>query len=133
LIVWNQIAEVITSSQLNLQLYYVKAHSGDVWNDFIDAEIAKIHHNNDASIITLLTNHMDNIKFSLKWNNIIIEQSPRKFISLTSKVTGFEEFFNLARNTKYRRTNVDWESTFFTLSALESSNVTTLKASFKKA
>ncbi|PKY49765.1 hypothetical protein RhiirA4_528503 [Rhizophagus irregularis] len=76
---------------------------------------------------------MKNIHYTLKWNNIEVEQSPRKFISQTSKVKGFEEFFNLARNVKYRRTNVDWKSTFEVLSGDELSNVTTFKSSRRKA
>ncbi|CAG8678358.1 5933_t:CDS:2, partial [Rhizophagus irregularis] len=51
----------------------------------------------------------------------------------TSKVRGFEEFFNLARNVKYRRTNIDWKSTFEVLSGNNSSNITTFKSSRKKA
>jgi hypothetical protein len=47
-----------------------------------------------------------------KWNNIYIEQNLRKFISLTSKVKGFEKFFNLNRNEKYRNLDVDWTTTF---------------------
>ncbi|PKY57505.1 hypothetical protein RhiirA4_478616, partial [Rhizophagus irregularis] len=56
-----------------------------------------------------------------------------KFISQASKVRGFEEFFNLARNVKYRHTNVDWKSTFDVLSGDELSNITTFKSSQKKA
>ncbi|CAB4439247.1 unnamed protein product [Rhizophagus irregularis] len=108
-IVWNQINEIVTSLNLKLQLIYVKAHSGDPWNEFIDIKCSEVHNNNE------------------------IEQSPRKFISQTSKVRGFEEFFNLARNVKYRRTNVDWKSTFEVLSGDELSNITTFKSSRKKA
>ncbi|CAB4442142.1 unnamed protein product [Rhizophagus irregularis] len=109
------------------------AHSGDPWNEFIDTKCSEVHVNNENSIITLLTNNMDNIHYTLKWNNIKIEQSPRKFITQTSKVRGFEEFFNLARNVKYRHTNVNWKLTFETLSGEELSNITTFKSSRLKA
>ncbi|PKC14794.1 hypothetical protein RhiirA5_495090 [Rhizophagus irregularis] len=72
---------------------------------------------------------MDNINYVLKWNNITVEQSPRKFISQSSKVKGFEEFFNLARNTKYRRNCIDWKMTFDILSGSEVPNDTTFKSS----
>ncbi|EXX62379.1 hypothetical protein RirG_162320 [Rhizophagus irregularis DAOM 197198w] len=76
---------------------------------------------------------MKNIHYTLNWNNIEVEQSPRKFISQASKVKGFEEFFNLARNVKYRRTNIDWKSTFEVLSDDDPSNITTFKSSRRKA
>ncbi|UZO20662.1 uncharacterized protein OCT59_013085 [Rhizophagus irregularis] len=76
---------------------------------------------------------MDNINYVLKWNNITVEQSPRKFISQSSKVKGFEEFFNLARNTKYRRNCIDWKMTFDILSGSEVPNDTTFKSSGVKA
>jgi hypothetical protein len=55
---------------------------------------------------------MENIHYALWWNNIVVEQSPRKFIFQIFKVKGFEEFFNLARNVKYRHNNIDWKLTF---------------------
>ncbi|PKB91966.1 hypothetical protein RhiirA5_446680, partial [Rhizophagus irregularis] len=75
---------------------------------------------------------MKNIHYTLNWNDIEVEQSPRKFIFQTSKVRGFEEFFNLARNIKYRRTNIDWKSTFEVLSGDDPSTITTFKSSRKK-
>ncbi|PKY57155.1 hypothetical protein RhiirA4_478020 [Rhizophagus irregularis] len=132
-IVWNQINEIISNLKLNVQLIYVKAHSGDPWNEFIDIKCSEVHVNNENSIITLLTNNMDNIHYTSKWNNIKIKQASRKFISQTSKVRGFEEFFNLARNVKYRRTNVNWKLTFENLSGDELSNITTFKSSRHKA
>ncbi|PKK77894.1 hypothetical protein RhiirC2_770833 [Rhizophagus irregularis] len=109
------------------------SHSGDPWNEFIDKKVAEVHNNSDSSIITFLTNNMDNINYVLKWNNITVEQSPRKFISQSSKVKGFEEFFNLARNTKYRRNCIDWKMTFDILSGSEVPNDTTFKSSGVKA
>ncbi|CAG8669182.1 11380_t:CDS:2 [Rhizophagus irregularis] len=114
-------------------LFTSTSHSGDPWNEFIDSKCSEVHNNNNSSIITLLTDNMKNIHYILNWNNIEVEQSPRKFISQTSKVRGFEEFFNLARNVKYRRTNIDWKSTFEVLSGDDPSNITTFKSSRKKA
>ncbi|CAB5157493.1 unnamed protein product [Rhizophagus irregularis] len=107
-------------------------HSGDPWNKFIDSKCSEVHNNNNSSIITLLTDNMKNIHYTLNWNDIEVEQSPRKFIFQTSKVRGFEEFFNLARNIKYRRTNIDWKSTFEVLSGDDPSTITTFKSSRKK-
>ncbi|CAB5215755.1 unnamed protein product [Rhizophagus irregularis] len=80
-IVQNQINEIVTSLNLKLQLIYVKAHSGDPWNEFIDSKCSEVYNNNNSSIITLLTDNMKNIHYTLNWNNIEVEQSPRKFIS----------------------------------------------------
>jgi hypothetical protein len=52
-----------------------------------------------------------------RWNNVIIQHNLRKFISLLTKVKGFEEFFNLGRNTKYRALDTNWEFTFEALNA----------------
>ncbi|PKC59036.1 hypothetical protein RhiirA1_400242 [Rhizophagus irregularis] len=87
----------------------------------------------EMNLLTLNVENMKNIHYTLNWNNIEVEQSPRKFISQASKVKGFEEFFNLARNVKYRRTNIDWKSTFEVLSDDDPSNITTFKSSRRKA
>jgi hypothetical protein len=65
LIVWNQISEIIFTFNLHLQIIYIKAHFGNPWNDFIDAKCSEVHNNNDISIITLLTNNMENIHYAL--------------------------------------------------------------------
>lgn len=96
----------------------------NTWNNFIDQKISDTHNDNDASIVTLATLHLINIKYV--WDS-------RKFIAQTSLVKGFKSFFNLSRNTKYRRNNVEWESTFFLLSCDESSNTTSFQASALKA
>ncbi|CAB4373678.1 unnamed protein product [Rhizophagus irregularis] len=64
---------------------------------------------------------------------LTLEWDSRKFIAQTSLVKGFKSFFNLSRNTKYRRNNVEWESTFLLLSCDESSNTTSFQASALKA
>ncbi|PKY59865.1 hypothetical protein RhiirA4_430719 [Rhizophagus irregularis] len=76
---------------------------------------------------------MVNIHYILRWNGISIEQSPRKFISQLSKVHGFEKFFNLAQNIKYRRNSIDWKLSFNILSGSEASNTTTFRSSDVKA
>src|SRR5207249_4607328 len=53
--------------------------------------------------------------YSLRWNNIIVEQSIRKFITQTSITRGFEFFYYLNRNIKYRNNLIDWMTTFAAL------------------
>ncbi|EXX55576.1 hypothetical protein RirG_224160 [Rhizophagus irregularis DAOM 197198w] len=94
-IVWNQINEIVTSLNLKLQLIYVKAHSSDPWNEFIDSKCSEVHNNNNSSIITLLTDNMKNIHYTLNWNNIEVEQSSRKFISQRLKLEVLKNFLIL--------------------------------------
>src|SRR5213078_3440119 len=106
--IWNNICEVIISLNLHVDLHYVKAHSGNIWNEYIDEHVKLAHNDDSTSVITLTAKNLNTLKFVPRWNKIIIEQSIRKFISLTSNVIGFESFFNLYRNKKYHRLNIDW-------------------------
>ena len=62
-----------------------------------------------------------------------IKLSIRKFISLTSNIIGFELFFNLYRNKKYRHLNIDWSATFAVLHYGLPIHDTTFSASSSKA
>ena len=65
-IIWNHISEIISTLNLVINIIYVKAHSGNVWNDFIDKKCSEVHYNNESSIITLSTEAIDNIAYTLR-------------------------------------------------------------------
>src|SRR5207244_8916769 len=52
---------------------------------------------------------------------------------LKSNFSGFEEFYNLNRNGKYRITEIHWESTFKVLNGDIENNSTNFESSKKKA
>lgn len=56
----------------------------NTWNNFIDQKISDTHNDNDASIVTLVTQHK--VCLTLEWDS-------RKFIVQTSLVKGFKFFF----------------------------------------
>jgi len=100
----------------------IPGHSGICENEYIDKMIKDAHNDNYLSL-EIKYDDIDNLNAIPRWNNVIINQNLRKFISLISKVKGFEKFFNLGRNAKYRKLEVDWKLTF---EMLNSDSVTTL-------
>jgi hypothetical protein len=66
------------------------------------------------------------------WKKIQLSTHLRHFISDLSRNTGFEKWFNLHRNSKYRKLEVDWHSTFKALDNDEPSSSTSFLASSKK-
>jgi hypothetical protein len=85
---------IIFSSNLDIQIIKIPSHSGILENEYIDSMVDEAHKDNYLSL-TLKYDDIDNINVVPRWNNIIINQNLRKFISLTAKVKGFEKFFNL--------------------------------------
>src|SRR2546429_340693 len=53
--IWNIICEIIFSNHLTVNLHYVKAHSGNQWNDYIDKECKELHNNSNSSVLTCST------------------------------------------------------------------------------
>src|SRR5207249_6924195 len=100
------------SSNLQVTLHHVKTHSSDLNNDYIDQQCNNVHTDSNSSVLTISTDNLMNLSYSLRWNNIIVEQSIRKFITQTSINRGFESFYYLNRNKKYRENSIDWKSTF---------------------
>jgi hypothetical protein len=64
--------------------------------------------------------NIEALKWIPTWNNIVIEQNIRKFVTLTTNVKNLENFLNLNRNAKYQNLSVDWEVTFNNLDSSES-------------
>ena len=69
------------------------------------------HNNQDVNILMVNASQFDTMNVIPTWKKFTIETNFRKFIAQLSHNTGFEEWFNLNRNKKYRALNVDWQST----------------------
>ncbi len=130
-IIWNILSEIIIKNKLNVELKKVKAHSDNVYNNYIDNLCKETHRN--ESIITFKNTDLYNIDIIPKWKNIRIDQKLRRFLTLKSNFSGFEEFYNLNRNGKYRITEIHWESTFKILNGDIENNSTNFESSNKKA
>ena len=90
-------------------------------------------HNDDLPLFKLNSTHIRSIQYISRWNNILIENHLRHFITSISKVKGFESFYNLQRNNIYRIEEVDWDATFYALNDDEATSLTSLEFSAKKA
>src|SRR5579871_935789 len=95
----------------------VKAHANNQYNNYVDQLCAKTHYN--GSDIIFKNNRLNTIRAVPLWNNIRIEQKLRRFITTMSQFSGFEAFLNLNRNGKYRRSEINWEATFYCLNSDE--------------
>ena len=90
------------------------------------------HNNQDVNILMVNASQFDTMNVIPTWKKFTIETNFRKFIAQLSRNTGFEEWFNLNRNKKYRALNVDWQSTFYILSDEEPTSTTSFSASGRK-
>src|SRR5947207_2390440 len=61
--IWNNICEIITSLNLQVNLHYVKVHSGNIWNDYIDEKVKLAHNDDSTSVIILTAANLNNLKF----------------------------------------------------------------------
>ena len=95
--------------------------------------MAKSAHGSNQPLFQLRHTSLPNIKHFPRWNNILVEKNLRKFITNISWNTGFEKWFTLHRNKKYRNLQVDWSSTFKILNENKSSEYTNLIFSKRKA
>ncbi len=68
-----------------------------------------------------------------KWNGIRIDQKLQRFLTIKSDITGFESFYNLHRNSKYRNLEIDWNLTFLALQSDSSTTKTNFASSNRKA
>ena len=110
----------------------VQAHSGDFYNTKIDTLVQTAHHD-DLPLFKLNSSMIRSIRYIPKWNDIIIENHLRHFITSISKIKGFESFYNLSRNNIYRVEEIDWDATFHVLNDDEATSLTSLEFSAKKA
>jgi hypothetical protein len=67
------------------------------------------------------------------WNGILIENKLRSFLKSICNYKGLEKFINLNRNSKYRKLEVDWTSTFSCLNCDINNNETSVSSSKTKA
>ena len=130
-IVWAIFCEILETKKIDLKFIKVKAHDGNHFNEMVDS-LAKNTHANDSPSFSFTTDFLQSLKYIPKWNNIIIEQHLRHFITNISYNWGFETWLNLHRNKKYRQTLIDWKLTFEILNSLEKSTETSFAASSKK-
>ena len=130
-IAWNILCEIILTKKINIELIKVKAHSNNVYNDYVD-NLCKQAHTKDQ-FITIKNTQLENIRIVPRWNNIRIDQNLRQFLTLLSRFRGFEQFYNLNRNGKYRKNNIHWETTFNVLNYDIENYKTNIKSSNKKA
>ena len=126
---WFILYNIVFTQQLQLLFHKVKAHSNNSYNDKVD-ELAKLH---------LLS---ETIQFKVsnglyitapKIIDINISTHLGHFITSISHILGFQEFFNLNRNAKYKSLGIDWLLTFKCLSSGSSHTITSFTSSNRKA
>jgi hypothetical protein len=117
---WILIFEIIENLNISVELYKVKAHDTNIYNNRVDYLAAAAHLNVDNELLAINYQNIETIKWIPTWNNIVVEQNIRKFVTLTTNVKNLETFLNLNRNAKYRNLYIDWEMTFKNLECGES-------------
>jgi len=125
------IREVILSMSLTVNFFKVKAHSGNFLNDRVDS-IASSAHFDNTGLLDLINIGQQQISVIPKWCNITVDQHLRHFITSISRTRGFEKWFNLFRNTKYRSQYIDWDATFFLLNSDDNKLQTSFTSSRRK-
>jgi ribonuclease HI len=122
---WSTLFHIIDRLQLKVILKKVKAHRGNKFNEEAD-KLAKAALNL-SECLSFNTNHFAHASFLYK--QLEIEDHLRNFIKTVSNVSCFSQFLNLKRNSKYRKTDVDWNSTCSIIKGTELSNVTNFRSS----
>ncbi|GBB91693.1 hypothetical protein RclHR1_19050004 [Rhizophagus clarus] len=128
---WSILIRIIRQQNLHVEMFKVAAHTDCDGNNYVD-RLAKSAHIDQDRFINFIDTAPD-IKVLPLWNNIIIETHLRKFIKMVSHIKGLEKFINLHRNTKYRKLEVDWTSTFECLNCDIANNETSMSSSKVKA
>ncbi|GBC19470.2 kinase-like domain-containing protein [Rhizophagus irregularis DAOM 181602=DAOM 197198] len=82
--------------------------------------------------ININYSHLDEVNYIITWNNIMIEKRLRHFIRQYTDIRNFEQFLNLNRNAKYRKSQVDWQVTFTYLKEKETALETSLWTSKRR-
>jgi ribonuclease HI len=129
---WSYIFDIVNINSLSLSFIKVKAHSGNSYNDQVDALVRSAHDFNSLPLIYNFSN-FNSIRYFPLWKNIPIEINLCQFLTSVSRNIGFEKFLYLYRNSKYVNLDVDWGTTFFILNDDESSSTTTSFASNQKS
>ncbi|GBB86408.1 hypothetical protein RclHR1_12850001, partial [Rhizophagus clarus] len=122
---------IITKLNLLVELFKVPAHADCVGNNYADKLTKDAHFDQDNHILFKLD--ATTMKLLPQWNGITIENRLRRFIRTTATYKGLENFINLRKNTKYRKLEVDWTSTFQCLNCNIQNNETLMSSSKIKA
>ena len=128
---WATMLSIIDINQLDINLIKVKAHDTNPYNNEVD-RLARESHTSDY-IVEIIDRFNPCLSYTPLWNGIKIEKHLRHFITDVSWNRGFEQFYNLFRNAKYRNNNIKWDLTFSHLNDDGSSTITSLPISQKKA
>src|SRR5262245_18621085 len=103
--------DIIQQLQVYVTFHKVKAHANNNFNNKVDQS---------AKNITLLTDVMDVNTNHFYYANVLFSDNEilsdiRGFVKEISHITKIFEFFNLNRNTKYQKYNINWVFTFIVL------------------
>jgi len=128
---WITLFTLLSDNEIDLTLTKVKAHANNFYNEEADKLASNAHLSRDFLVINDAFNPC--LDYVPQWNNITIERRPRKFLTDISWNRGFESFFNLFRNHKYRSNNIHWSSTFAYVNGDSDTCVTNFVSSQKKA
>jgi ribonuclease HI len=93
-ILWQLIFQIIEKLGLKVNLYKVKAHDNNKWNDRADEEANKGREGNMIRIKNVLSKYY----YQLNHFNLDIDKNPRKFIKDASRLLIDREFKELQRN-----------------------------------
>jgi ribonuclease HI len=129
---WSYIFNIIHWNSISLSFVKVKAHSGNIYNDQVDA-LARLSHDFNSLPLIHNSSNFNSIRYFPLWKNIPVEINLHQFLTSISRNIGFEKFLYLYRNSKYVNLDVDWGTTFFILNDDESSSFTTSFASNQKS
>ncbi|GES99352.1 hypothetical protein GLOIN_2v1777499 [Rhizophagus clarus] len=130
-VLWNVLIRIITKLNLLVELFKVPAHADCDGNNYADKLTKDAHFDQDNHI--LFKSDATTMKLLPQWNGITIENKLKRFIRTTTTYKGLEKFINLRRNTKYRKLEVDWTSTFQCLNCDIQNNETSMSSSKIKA
>src|ERR1044072_2645700 len=126
---WALLFHLIETLQLKVQLKKVKAHRGNRFNDEVD-KLAKAASSLKEGLI-LNTNNFANIGINFK--HIEIEDHLRGFIKTITNVNRFSQFLALNRNSKYRKSDIDWPTFCSIIKGIEASNTISFKYSHHRS
>ena len=127
---WTALRETIIYNELQVTFVKVPSHSNNLYNDMADKLAKSARYS--SNVLSLDVSNFTTLQVIPVWKKIQISTHLRHFISDLSRNTGFERWFNLHRNTKYRKLEVDWHSTFQALDNDEPRSSTSFLASSKK-
>jgi ribonuclease HI len=92
--IWTSIMDIIDILQLKIEIFKVDAHASDELNNYVDRKVKLIHDQSSDYGLILCNQPLLSINYIPSWNNIKIEQSLRKFLTLITNVTNLEAFLN---------------------------------------